>query len=266
MNKNINSLDNIKIKQWSKLKSSRHRNESGQFLIDGVREIIEAQKAGIIIEQFIICPELFIGKNILADFPENKTVLTAAKVFNKLAYKENPDGYLAIAKTPDKTIGDIKITDKLLIILLETVEKPGNIGAIIRTAYAAGVNAIMLDNCPTDIYNPNIIRASEGKVFSVPVIKSNKEDVKKWLIKNKIKVFAAVTEASKEYWQADFSGRTAIVLGSEADGLSPFWREVADQNIIIPMKNGIDSLNVSVSAALLMFEAVRQRTKTNTRI
>lgn len=266
MNKTINSLDNIKIKEWSKLKNSRQRNESGLFLIDGAREITEAQKAGIIIEQFIVCSEFFIGKNILADFPENKTIDVSAKVFNKLAYKENPDGYLAIAKIQEKNINNIKINDKLLVILLEAVEKPGNIGAIIRTAYAAGVNAVILDNCPTDIYNPNIIRASEGKVFSVPVIKTNREDIKKWLIKNKIKTFAAATEASKEYWQVDFSRRSAIVLGSEADGLSPFWRQAADQNIIIPMKKGIDSLNVSVSAALLMFEAVRQRVKTNIKI
>lgn len=266
MNKTINSLDNIKIKGWAKLKNSRQRNESGRFLIDGAREIIEAQKAGIIIEQFIICSELFVGKNILADFPENKTINVSARVFHKLAYKENPDGYLAIAKIPEKSMSSIKITDKLLIILLEAVEKPGNIGAIIRTAYAAGVNAVILDNCPTDIYNPNIIRASEGKVFLVPVIKTDREDIKKWLIKNKIKVFATATDASEEYWQVDFSGKSAIVLGSEADGLSPFWRQVADQNIIIPMKKGIDSLNVSVSAALLMFEAVRQRVKTNTKI
>ncbi len=266
MNKTINSLNNIKIKEWSKLKNSRHRNESGRFLIDGIREIIEAQKSGIIIEQFIICPEYFTNRNILAGFQENITVAVSTKIFNKLAYKENPDGYLAIAKTPNKSIGDIKITDKLLIILLEAVEKPGNIGAIIRTAYAAGVNAVILDNCPTDIYNPNIIRASEGKVFSVPVIKTDREDIKKWLIKNKIKVFAAATEASKDYWQVDFSGKAAIALGAEADGLSPFWREEAHQNIVIPMKKGIDSLNVSVSAALLTFEAVRQRTKTNTKI
>ncbi len=266
MNKTINSLDNIKIKEWSKLKDSRQRNKSGRFLIDGFREIIEAQQSGINIEQFIICSDFFAKKKDLVNFSEDKIIYVSDRVFSKLAYKENPDGYLAIAKIPDKNIGDIKITDKLLIILLEAVEKPGNIGAIIRTAYAAGVDAIILDNCLTDIYNPNIIRASEGKVFSVPVIKADKDEIKTWLKKNKIKLFAAATEASKEYWQADFSGKSAIVLGSEANGLSPFWRAEAKQNIIIPMKKGIDSLNVSVSAALLVFEAIRQRTKTKTKI
>ena len=266
MNKNIYSLDNIKVKEWSKLKNSRQRGELGCFLIDGRREINEAQQAGIKIEQFIICPDLINTKEQVAALSDNNTITVSNRVLKKIAYKENPDGYLAIAKTPTKTLGDIKINDKLLVVLLEAAEKPGNIGAIIRTAYAAGVSAVILEDCPTDIYNPNIIRASEGKVFSINIIKTDKDELKKWLIKNKIKVFAAATEASKEYWQADFSGRTAIVLGSEVSGLSSFWREAADQNITIPMKRGIDSLNVSVSAALLMFEVARQRTKTKGKI
>lgn len=266
MNKNINSLDNIKVKEWSKLKNSRQRVESGQFLIDGLREINEAKQAGIKIEQLIVCPDLIKNQNQNIAFFDKDAITVSNRVLNKIAYKENPDGYLAIAKAPIKTLSDIKINDKLLVILLEVVEKSGNIGAIIRTAYAAGVSAVILDDCPTDVYNPNIIRASEGKIFSINTIKTDKEELKNWLTKNKIKVFAAATEASKEYWQVDFSGKSAIVLGSEADGLSSFWREAADQNIIIPMKKGIDSLNVSVSAALIMFEAVRQRTKTKTKI
>ncbi len=254
----LNSLQNPKIKNVVKLLQKKSaRKEQGLFVIDGLREIEEAIKAKIEIQELFYCPELSseqppkINKEKIIEVPEN--------VFKKICYKDNPDGFLAIAKRKDLTLTDIKLSKAPLIIILEAVEKPGNLGAIIRTACAIGVDAVIINDNQTDIYNPNVIRASEGKIFANQIVVVSRGETKKWLKQNNIKSFATTTDAEINYSEQNFKEAVAIVLGSEANGLSKEWIEQADEIIKIPMKEGIDSLNVSVSAAIIVFEAIRQR-------
>lgn len=250
----ISSEQNTHVKQIIKLiDKSRERKKSGLFIIDGLRECQEAIKGGIIIEEFFICPELCEEQfNI-------KTTLVTADIFKKICYKENPDGCLAIAHDRKINIAELKIKNNPLLVILEAVEKPGNLGAIIRSSYAAGVDALIINDEQTDIYNPNVIRASQGLIFKIPVIVANFEETIYFLQANNIKSYAAALGGDKKHTEIDFKIGSAIVLGTEADGLSKKWLDGADELVKIPMKSGIDSLNVSVSAAILIFEAWRQR-------
>jgi len=254
----ISSTQNPKIKNLVKLQEkSRERKKQGVFIIDGQREIKEALKGGIIIEEIFICPEII--KTAAPEFSSIKITPISAAVYKKICYKEKPDGTLAIAKINQSELTGLNLKNKSLLVILEAVEKPGNLGAIIRTAYAAGVDALIINDGQTDIYNPNVIRASEGFIFKIPVIISSRVDTLNFLKKNKVKIFAAALTGSKIYTKANFKESTAIILGTEATGLSKEWLAVADEIIKIPMKPEIDSLNVSVSAAILMFEAWKQR-------
>lgn len=256
----ITSLANKTIKDAAALKKSGERKESGLILIDGLREIEMALRAQVEIISLFYCPEVMSAKiEILDKISPNKRVEVSETVLKKICYKENPDGFLAIAQPKDKALADLNIKDEALIVILENVEKPGNLGGIIRTAYAAGASAVIVNNSQTDIYNPNVIRASEGHVFTENIISASVEETIKWLKHNKIKSFGAATIGAKIYTDVDLRGRVAIVLGSEADGLSKQWLEEAGQLIKIPMRAGIDSLNVSVSAAVIIYEALRQR-------
>jgi TrmH family RNA methyltransferase len=258
--KKINSAANPLIKEAARLKKAGARQERGRVMIDGAREIQLAIRSGLVPETLFYCPALagaaageFFG---LAD---EKIVELTAAVFREICYKDNPDGFLAVARRPERGWGDIKLGRNPLLIILEKVEKPGNLGAILRTASAAGVAAVIINDSQTDIYNPNVIRASEGYVFAETVVSASLADTIAWLKKNKIKSFGAATDGTKDYTGADWRGPSAIVLGSEADGLSPAWRDAAAELVKIPMAAGLDSLNVSVAAAVIVFEAVRQR-------
>ncbi len=257
---NINSLENKKIKEIVRLRKANIRKESGLFLIDGKREISAALEAGIKIEEIFYCPDFSPDDSgLLEGISYESQVVVSKSVFQKMAYKENPDGFLATAKSINTSLDKIKLSKNPLIVILESVEKPGNLGAIIRTAYAAGVDAIIINDNQTDIFNPNVIRASEGLIFNTQIASASIEATINWLKSNHIKSFAAATSASSDYLKSDMSGPTAIVLGSEANGLSDKWLKVVNKKILISMKKGIDSLNVSVSAAIIIFEAVRQR-------
>ena len=250
----ISSEQNAHVKQIIKLiEKSRERKKSGLFIIDGLRECQEAVNGGIIIEEFFICPELCEKQfNI-------KTTLVTADIFKKICYKEKPDGCLAVAHERKINIAELKLKDNPLLVVLEAVEKPGNLGAIIRSSYAAGVDAIIINDEQTDIYNPNVIRASQGLIFKMPIIVANTKETLDFLQANNIKSYAAALGGDKKHTDINFKFSSAIVLGTEADGLSKKWLEGADNLVKIPMKSGIDSLNVSVSAAILIFEAWRQR-------
>jgi TrmH family RNA methyltransferase len=211
------------------------------------------------IKTLFYCPELAGAINNFFGLTEDKIIEVPKKILGKISYKEKPDGFLAVALAKDKELEKVKLSQNPLVIILEAVEKPGNLGAIIRTAYAAGVDAIIINDSQTDIYNPNVIRASEGYVFKQNLVKASREETIGWLKKNKIKTFAAATDGSEEYTKTDLTGSTAVVLGSEADGLSQKWLGAADVRIKIPMRAGMDSLNVSVAAAVILFEAKRQR-------
>lgn len=251
----ITSKDNKKIKYLSSLKKSSKRLKEGKILIEGKKEIEMAIAAGVLIEELFFCDD-FGGANSMG---LNTTELTKA-IFQSLAYRENPDGFLALAKRPVTNLENITLSDNPFLLVLETVEKPGNIGAMLRTADAVGVDAVILCDPQTDFYNPNVVRASLGALFTVPVaIASNKETLE-WLKNNNINVYSAyIDKTSKDFTEIDFKKPSAIVIGTEHDGLSDFWSNNSDQNIKIAMQGKIDSLNASVSAAVIMYEAYKQK-------
>jgi TrmH family RNA methyltransferase len=181
------------------------------------------------------------------------------EVFQKISYKDKPDGLFVLAKRPQLKIEQLKLDKNPLILVLETVEKPGNLGAILRTADAVGVDAVLLCEASTDIYNPNSIRASLGAIFTVSTLTCSNDEALSWLLKNKINIYSAELESSMDYKKPDYKKATAIVIGAEHSGLSNFWLQNAKQNIKISMKGQIDSLNASVSAAVLLYEVKRQR-------
>lgn len=258
----INSASNQKIKDLTRLKKASERRLQKMAMIDGSREITLASEAKLEIVELLYCPTL-VKKEVQGFFgvSKEKIVELSEIAFNKLCYKENPDGYLAVVKLADKNISQIKLSKNPLVVVLEAVEKPGNLGAIIRTVYAAGADAIIINDNQTDIYNPNVIRASEGFVFVVPIVTASTLETANWLKEKGITSYAAVTSSKTVYTKESLSKPAAIILGSEADGLSDFWLKKADKLVKIPMTKGIDSLNVSVSAAIILYEALRQRNK-----
>lgn len=253
----ISSEQNQKIKDLIKLKEkSRHRKNSGFFVVDGLREIREALLGGFIIKELFICPGIFKKK---VDFKIEKITQVSESIYKKISYKEKPEGILALAEHKTKHLGEFNLGKKSLILILEAVEKPGNLGAIIRSAYAVGVDLIIINDEKTDIYNPNVIRASEGLLFKTPIISANFQETKEFLDKNKTKTVATSLSGGKNHTEINYQEAVAIVLGTESSGLSDKWLKAANEVVKIPMKAGIDSLNVSVSAAILIFEAWRQR-------
>lgn len=254
--KEINSLQNPTVKSLVKLRDSGERKKQGLFLIEGLKELGLAIEAGVEIKNIFVSPGF--AKTEL-DLPEDKVIKVEKKVFEKISYRENPDGYLATAKTKVLKLSDIKLSQSPLVIILESVEKPGNLGAILRTADAAGADAVVITDPKTDIYNPNTIRSSRGTIFTKPVVIADKKEIKNWCEKNKIKIYAASLEAAKVYTEANFKSGTAILLGTEDKGLTREWLDLSDERIIIPMRGKIDSLNVSVSASVILYEVLRQR-------
>lgn len=253
----IESLANSKIKNIVKLReSSRERKEQGLFLIEGHREISLALKAGLEIENLIYSPEQ-IKRELAID--EEKIIEVTKKVFNKVSYRENPDGFLAVAKSRGLSLAEIKLSANPLLAVLEAVEKPGNLGAILRTADALGLDAVIINDLKTDLYNPNIIRASQGAIFTVAVVLSSVEETIKFCKNKGIKILAAAPDAAEEYTAVDYRQGSAVVMGAEDKGLSVKWLKTAEEKIKISMRGQINSLNVSVCAAVVLFEALRQR-------
>jgi len=255
----INSESNPNIKSFIKLKKSRNRKLSNTFLIDGSRELEIAISSNIQLEQVFICEELIVNNDLVSLIDSSLITYIPKNIFIKLAYKENPDGFLAIAKEKKYEIDGINPKEKNIVIILESVEKPGNLGAIIRTAYAAGIKTIILANNQTDIYNPNTIRSSEGMIFKIKLIENTNKNILDWLKLNNFKIYSAFTKNSTSYTNTKYNSHAALVFGSEANGLSNFWLENCDQKIKIEMISGIDSLNVSVSVAIILFEVLRQK-------
>lgn len=252
----ITSKTNPKIKNVVKLQKSSERREQNRIIIEGRREIERAVACGFVVDTLFICNEILKeAVNIAANNVEEVTL----EVFEKIAYREGSDGLLAVAIPKYADLKDFKPKKNPLIIVLETVEKPGNLGAIMRTADAAGVDAVIIADPRTDLFNPNAIRASIGTIFNVPLFACSSEECIQWLRDNDIKIYCTYLKASIDYLEADFRQGSAIVMGTEATGISNIWVEAADQNLIIPMNGIADSLNVSVTTAIVVFEAVRQR-------
>ena len=259
----IQSAQNSRIKNLQKLfAKSKERKAQNLFVIEGARELHLALSAAYSLEAVFVCPELFSNTDypeIQAEIQTSKLFEVSPQVFQKIAYREHSDGIVALAKPKSHTLNDLNLPDNPFIIVLEAVEKPGNLGAILRTADAAKVDAVIVCDPLTDVYNPNVIRSSVGCVFTVPLAVANHSDVYSFLKENRIRIFAAELQASQWYQDTDFTQACALIMGTEADGLTGFWIDHADARIKIPMRGKIDSLNVSVSTAVLTFEAMRQR-------
>lgn len=253
----IDSWQNQKIKNIVKLRDSgRERKKQGWFLIEGWREINLALKGGVEIVSLFYCADYGKPRPALAD---EKIIEAAKKVFAKISLRENPDGLLAVAKINKLKLENIKLSARPRLIILEAVEKPGNLGAILRTADAAAVDAVIINDGKTDLYNPNVIRASQGAVFTVPTVLSSIDETVGFCKNNRIKIFATAPVAKKQYTEINYNSGCAIIMGAEDKGLSEKWLKAADEKIKITMSGQIDSLNVSVSAAIILFEALRQR-------
>lgn len=260
----ITSPANQLVKDLVALKKAAKRKKKDLIIVDGEREVAAACASGWPVEKLFICEKLFKKGGVAGRYfglSESQLVSVTAEIFHKISYKDNPDGFLATIKPREIDINEVKLSNNPLIIVLEAVEKPGNIGAIIRTAAATGVDLIIINSSQTDLYNPNVIRASEGEIFSQKLVKMSVSETVLWLRTNNIRSFGALTDGSTDYTKADLSSKAAIVLGSEADGLSSEWRREVDERIKIPMAGKIDSLNVSVATAVITFEALRQRKK-----
>jgi TrmH family RNA methyltransferase len=262
MNKHISSIQNPYIKQLIQLKDkSRERKKSGLFLIEGEREIMLALKGGYELESVLFNPEI-INQERLNNLTTKQlnTIEINSEVYQKLAYRDTTEGVLAVAKSKAHNLDELEFqTKNPLLLVAEAPEKPGNIGALLRTADAARVDAVIIANPKTDLYNPNIIRSSVGCVFTNTIVTGSTSEIINFLKSKNIPIYCAALQASVNYDTQDFTKATAIVVGTEATGLSEEWLENATQNIIIPMQGDIDSMNVSVAAGILIFEAKRQR-------
>ena len=259
--KQITSIQNPFIKSLVLLQEkAKARKQSGTFLIEGKREIELAIKGNYEIETILFLPELVTESEINKIVNKSIELIEINKeVYQKLAYRDTTEGILAIAKTKSLDLSDLKLPENPLIMVLESIEKPGNIGAMLRTCDAANVDAVIIANPKTDLYNPNTVRSSVGCLFTNQIASGTTDEVIKFLKNKNIAIFGATLQNSNCYHLQDYTTPTALVVGTEATGLTQAWRDNATQNIIIPMQGEIDSMNVSVAAAILLFEAKRQR-------
>lgn len=263
MLKQITSIHNSEIKNLLNLQEkARERKKSGLFVVEGVREIELAIAGGYFIEKLYFVPDLvpFFTQTHLFQSTASVVEITS-EVYRKVAYRDSTEGIIAIVRAKLHTLDEIVFkTDNPLILIAESPEKPGNVGALLRTADAAGIDAVILANPTTDFYNPNVIRSSVGGVFTNTIAAGTTTEVIEFLKNKKFQILtAAFTKNALSYLTQDYTKPTAIVVGTESSGLTSAWLEAAHQNIIIPMNGKIDSMNVSVAAAILVFEAVRQR-------
>lgn len=265
MHKHISSIQNPVIKRLFQLQEkSRTRKKEGVFIVEGVREIQLAVKGGFKITELYYCNELYSEENLeqLLKTIDPEPVITniTAGVYEKIAYRGSTEGLLAVVKSKTLSLEDLGLNEgNFLILVAEAPEKPGNIGALLRTADAARVDAVLIANPKTDIFNPNIIRSSVGCVFTTRIATGTTREIIEYLQRKKVNIYSAALHASINYSQIDFTGSSAIVVGTESTGLSKEWLKQSTQNIIIPMQGEIDSMNVSVAAGILIFEAKRQR-------
>lgn len=259
--KQISSVQNPYIKSIVQLQEkAKARKQSGTFLIEGQREISLAHKGGYSLQTILFVPEIISPDQIklLTNQPVEFIEITK-DVYQKLAYRDTTEGVLAIANTKSLALTDLNLSKNPLILIAESIEKPGNIGAILRTADAANVDAVIIADPKSDLYNPNVVRSSVGCLFTRQIATDSTDNVINFLKENNINFYSATLQNSTSYHTQDYTKPTALVVGTEATGLTQKWRDLSTSNIIIPMQGEIDSMNVSVAAAILLFEAKRQR-------
>jgi len=264
----ITSVANSRIKRLVKLRDRRERDESGVFLIEGFRELTRAVDGGLAVNEIYFCPELFLGDNeeplierAVAGGAE--PIEVASPVFHKISYRDRPEGLIGLADQFPATLEGLEPSSNPLILVVESIEKPGNLGTMLRTAEAAGVDAVIVCEPTTDLFNPNVVRASLGCLFLVPLAVSSTPEAIRWLAERGIHTLAATPSAATSTWHADFRGPSAIAIGSEQYGLTNTWLQQAGEQIRIPIRGQVDSLNAAMAAGVLLFEAVRQRSTAN---
>ncbi len=253
----IVSLQNPKIKYIVKLRENkRQRQQDGLMIVEGADELTLALDSGLKPDALFNAPE--IDSTALNVFAFQVTTVARA-VFEKISYRDNPDGWLGIFPIPHKTLSDITLSESPFVILAESVEKPGNLGAILRTADAAHVDAVIVCDPRVDVWNPNVVRASRGALFTVPTVEADNANALAWIRSNKMRVLAATPSADALYTEVNLREPIAIVVGTEDEGLTDFWMSNADLKVKIPMLGKVNSLNVSIATALITYEALRQR-------
>jgi TrmH family RNA methyltransferase len=267
----ITSLQNPRIKNAVRLSNRRHRDRQQQTVVEGVREASLALQAGVIPVEAFVCRDLLdptAGHDLLRQLDELAAgrqmplFQVSTAVYDKMAYREGSGGVLLVIPYLVHTLDDLALSSNPLIVVVDGAEKPGNLGAILRTADAAGVDALLLTSEAaggTDSHNPNVIRASLGAFFTVPVVTTTRAQAARWFNDQGIATVAATPDTDQVYTAVSLSGPTAIIMGSEAAGLGREWLETADNLVRIPMSGKVDSLNLSVSTAILLYEAIRQR-------
>lgn len=265
----LTSVQNPRIKELLVLQQkSSERRRAGLFVVEGQRELMHCIQAGMEVDTVFYCQKI-MSNDMTGDhrsLEEWQKVAGGCRwievsdtVYDKVAYRGGTEGLIAEVRVPDRKLTDLEVKDAPLYIVLEGVEKPGNLGAVLRSADAAGVDAVIVCDPRTDLYNPNLIRSSIGGIFTVPTVACSSEECIAFLKERGVQILTAQLQDSNLYYDQDMTKPTAVVMGTEATGLTPQWREAAAAHIRIPMLGRLDSLNVSVSAAILMFEAVRQR-------
>lgn len=264
----ISSTQNPKVKQVLDLRERKERDRSCNFLIEGYRELLRAVDAEWKISTLYICPELFLGSNekaLIQRIQNNgaQIIHCSENVFHKISYRDRPDGLLAIAPQRQRSLKDLetllKNKENPFLVVAEAIEKPGNLGTILRSSDAVGIDALILCDRCTDLFNPNVVRASVGTLFTVPVVESSSQETVDWLKKRGISILAATPAAESEFTEVNMNVPLAIALGTEQLGLSDIWMKQANLQVKIPMRGVADSLNVAMATTLMLYEALRQR-------
>jgi len=265
----IQSRYNDQIKNLVRLRERKHRNRQESFLVEGLRELSYAVKSDYSLTALYYCPEHFPTEQhaqLIHDIrsrQETQLVRVSKEVFAKATYRESPDGILAIARQGSHTMQKLRLSPSPILLILEGIEKPGNLGAILRSADGAGADAVILVDCMLDLYNPNVIRASQGLIFAVSIAHAERNFLVKWLAEQQVQCIATTPGATQSHWEPNYKLPTALLFGSESHGLSHFWLNHVNQQIRIPMSGKADSLNVSVATAICLYETKRQRTQTS---
>ena len=260
----VTSPTNPKVKRLVRLRNRRNRDAEGVFLIEGFRELSRAADTGTRIDELYVCEDLFLGTNepALVDriaSAGSRCHFLAPTPFRKIAYRDRPEGLLAVAPQFDTRLSQLDLPQDALLLVAEAIEKPGNLGTMMRTADAAGAAAVVVADPTTDPYNPNVVRASLGSLFTVPLGVAPAVEVMRWLAAGGIRPVVTTPAARIDYWDAHYAGMVAVVVGSEQYGLSEGWLDGRYQAVRIPMAGSADSLNASTAAGIVLFEAVRQR-------
>lgn len=265
MTEPLTSLQNPRVKRAVKLRDRRSREREGAFLIEGYRELRRAVDARLPMDELFTCPELYLGENedrLLADARERcgaEITPVAKAVFEKMAYRDRPEGLLAVAPIPEWSLDRLADTDGGLYVVAVTIEKPGNLGTILRCADAVGADGVIVCDRCTDLFNPNVVRASIGTLFTVPAVEAVSDEVLRWLRERHVRTVATSPDAKIAYTDADLTGAVAIVLGSEQYGLDERWLAETEVQVQIPMAGAADSLNVAMATVVVLYEAMRQR-------